>query len=119
MANVHANPVVPFDNIAQVTAAILAHPALIMLPGAAVERIERIAERGGAHMRQREVVLLRQVIQIVRAISWAAQSLDLELLQVWFSQNNRAVISNRSSIPVKMDGIYALGGGSTSSPTKY
>jgi hypothetical protein len=99
MANVHANPVVPFDNIAQVTAAILAHPAVIMLPGAAVERIERIAERGGAHMRQREAVLLRQVIQIVRAIeiaSWAAQSLDLELLQVWFSQNNRAVISNRS-----------------------
>jgi hypothetical protein len=38
----------------------------------------------------------------------SSQSLNLEPLQVWCSQNNLAVISSRSSTPVKMDGLCAL-----------
>jgi hypothetical protein len=71
MADMHANPVVPFDNIEQLTGAILAHPAVIMLPTAAVERIERIAERGSAQMCPGEARLLHQVTQILRAIELA------------------------------------------------
>jgi hypothetical protein len=71
MADMHTNPLVPFDNIAQVTAAILAHPAVIMLPATAVERIERIAERGSAQMCPGEARLLHQVTQILRAIEIA------------------------------------------------
>jgi hypothetical protein len=52
-------------------AAVLAHPAVIMLPAAAVERIERIAERGSAQMRPGEARLLHQVNQILRAIEIA------------------------------------------------
>jgi hypothetical protein len=34
--------------------------------------------------------------------------LNLDLLQVGFSQNTRQVISDRSGTPAKMDGFYAL-----------
>ncbi len=70
MADMHINPV-RFDNVAHLAAAILAHPAVIMLPAAAVERIERIAERGSAQMCLGEARLLHQVTQILRAIEIA------------------------------------------------